>query len=393
MPAFSTLCQFTSTKVFIMTLKQKKVLLVDGLNRSGLAIARALKCSGDFRIDVAVAEKTFSNTIRRITDFHIINRIHFIGCSFYDSSFSDRLVEIVTRSNTDIIIPIGPSAVLISKIKPQLEKLCKVLIEDYEKVLIFHDKSKTLDISKDSGVPHPATWLPENIEEVESLAEEIKYPFVIKARKGSGADGVWYAKDKSELIHLYSKVTSLHNTGDGLLRDSSHPMLQEYISGELHDVTAFCINGEMKLGLTQKRLMTRPVSGGMGIVNVTTKNEQLLQYAEKIIDRVKWNGVMLMDFIIDDRDGRAKLLEINPRFWGTTGLTIKAGYNYPYYLVLDAYGLKIDYPSDYKKDLNCRWPLQELFTVFEKPFDMQVVSNRLKGFISRFTLKNCIYEF
>jgi len=376
-----------------MTLNQKNVLLVDGLTRAGSAIARALKCSGDFRIDVAVTKRTFSNTIRRMIDFHHIDSIHPVGCTLYDSSFSDRLIDIVIRNNTDIVIPTGSSPVLISKIKPQLEKLCTVLIEDYEKVLTFHDKSKTTAIAKRSGVPHPATWLPQNVGEVKKLAGEITYPLVIKARKGSGARGVWYASNRSELIRLYSRATGRHNIGDGFLHDSSRPMLQEYIPGKLHDVTAFCINGEMKLGLTQKRLLTKPLSGGRGIVNVTTKNEQLLHYAGKIIDSVRWNGVILMDFIIDDRDGQPKLLEINPRFWGTTGLTIKAGYNYPYYLILDAYGVKIDYPSDYEKGLYCRWPVQELFTVFEKPFDMRVVSDRLKGFISRFRLKNCTYQF
>jgi len=203
---------------------------------------------------------------------------------------------------------------------------------------------------------------------------------------------VWYAKDKSELIWLYQKKTSKKETGDGLIRDSSKPMIQEYLSGELHDVAAFCINGEMKVGLTQKRLMTRPLSGGMGIVNVTTQHKQLLHYAEKIIDRVQWNGVMLMDFKIDDHSGEPKLLEVNPRFWGTTWLTIKAGYNYPFYLVQNTYGMKIDFPADYKVGLHCRWPLQEIFTIFEKPFGMQVMLERLQGFISRFKLKNCVYQ-
>lgn len=376
-----------------MELNEKNVMLVNGLHRSGLAIARALKDVGNFKIDIVSDRKSFSNTIRRMVDFRFINSVNFTGCNLFDRSFPDRLFEIANRNRTDIILPIGPSSILISKIKPKLEKLCKVLVEDYEKLLIFHDKSRTLSIAKDLDVPHPETWLPENSGDVEILADEIKYPIVVKARKGTGANGVWYAGNRSELIHLYQKATIRHRTGDGLLRDSSKPMLQEYIPGELHDVAAFCINGEMKLGLTQKRLMTRPVSGGMGIVNVTTEEKQLLQYAERIIDRVKWNGVMLLDFKIDDRDGQPKLLEINPRFWGTTGLTIKAGYNYPYYLLLNAYGLSVDFPVDYKVGLHCRWPVQEISAIFEKPVTMQIALSRLQGFVSRFKLKNCEYQF
>lgn len=375
-----------------MALDKKNILIVDGLNRLGLAVASALKASGDFKIDFVSTSKSVFDTVRRFANFYLIDRIDFAGVTVSDSAFPGRLVEIATRNNTDIILPVGTAAVLISKIKPELEKICTVLVEDYEKLLLFHDKSRTLSIAKDLDVPHPATWLPENSDEVEILADKIKYPAVIKARKGIAADGVWYAKDRSELIRLYQRATSKKNAGDGLIRDSSTPMIQEYVSGELHDVAAFCIDGEMKLGLTQKRLMTRPLSGGMGIVNVTTKHEQLLHYAEKIIDRVKWNGVMLMDFKIDDRNGEPKLLEVNPRFWGTTWLTIQAGYNYPYYLVQNTYGVKIDFPADYRVGLYCRWPMQELFTIFEKPVSVKVVLGRFGGFISRFKLKNCVYQ-
>jgi predicted ATP-grasp superfamily ATP-dependent carboligase len=371
---------------------KKIAICADGIHRSGLAIARALNETGNFTITFILSRNRFSDSVKRIIDFHSINRIDFAGVTVSDSAFPGRLVEIATRNNTDIILPVGSAAVLISKIKPELEKICTVLVEDYEKLLLFHDKSRTLSIAKDLDVPHPATWLPENSDEVEILADKIKYPAVIKPRKGTAADGVWYAKDRSELIRLYQRATSKKNAGDGLIRDSSTPMIQEYVSGELHDVAAFCIDGEMKLGLTQKRLMTRPLSGGMGIVNVTTKKEQLLHYAEKIIDRVKWNGVMLMDFKIDDRNGEPKLLEVNPRFWGTTWLTIQAGYNYPYYLVQNTYGVKIDFPADYRVGLYCRWPMQELFTIFEKPVSVKVVLDRFGGFVSRFKLKNCMYQ-
>jgi predicted ATP-grasp superfamily ATP-dependent carboligase len=248
-------------------------------------------------------------------------------------------------------------------------------------------------MAKELDIPHPFTLIPKNVNDMKSSASKLKYPIVLKARKGAGADGVWYAGSAPELIDLYLKATGTENTGDGVVRDTTQPMLQEYIPGELHDVTAFCINGEMKLGLTQKRLLTRPLSGGLGIFNVTTKNEQLLQYASKIIDKNKWTGVMLIDFKMDSRDGRPKLLEINPRFWGTTWLTIKAGFNYHYYLVSHALGRSVTLPRNYRVGLHCRWPILEVKTIFEKPVSLITIAKRTKDFISRFGIKNCVYEY
>ena len=369
------------------------IIIFNGLTRSGLAVAKALKQTGDCNIHIVTNSISLDEIIKAALNFNLINSINKVKKDLSDSSFADSLIEIVKKRRIDIILPIGSSIVYISKIKNYLEKFSKVLVEDYEKLIMFHDKSKTIHMAKELNIPHPFTLFPECITDVKTIAFKIKYPVVLKARKGMGADGVWYARTASELIDLYAKVTSREKAGDGLVRDCSQPIVQEYIPGELHDVAAFCINGKMKLGLTQKRLVTKPMSGGAGIVNVTTKNEQLLQHARKIIDKIKWNGVMLIDFKIDSRDGKPKLLEINPRFWGTTWLTIQAGFNYPYYLVLHSLGRSVSLPKDYRVSLYCRWPFLELKSIFEKPISLITVLKRTQSFFLRFKIKNCIYEY
>jgi predicted ATP-grasp superfamily ATP-dependent carboligase len=373
-----------------------KILMCDGLNRSGLAVAKALKQADDFKIHfVTKARKPYEITLN-ILNLHLINGVDTIDTikeGYSESSYADSLIEIVKKRRIDLILPIGNSVVYISKIKRYLERYSRVLVEDYEKLIKFHDKSQTLIMAKELDIPYPFTVIPKNVNDIKFSASKLKYPIVLKARKGAGADGVWYARSAPELINLYLKVTDTENIGDGVVRDTTQPMLQEYIPGELHDVTAFCINGKMKLGLTQKRLLTRPLSGGAGIFNVTTKNEQLLQYASEIIHNNAWTGVMLIDFKMDSRDGRPKLLEINPRFWGTTWLTIKAGFNYPYYLVSDALGRSVTLPKNYSVGLHCRWPILELKTIFEKPISAITVFRRAQSFLSRFKTKNCVYEF
>jgi predicted ATP-grasp superfamily ATP-dependent carboligase len=369
------------------------ILIFDGLARSGLAVAKALKQTGEFNIHIATKSISLGEIFKATLNFPLIDSVNILKKDFSDSSFADCLIEIIKKRKIDIIIPIGSSIVYISKIKNYLERFSKVLVEDYDKLILFHDKSKTIHMAKELNIPHPFTLFPNCLIDIKSFAFKIKYPVVLKARKGMGADGVWYARTASELIDMYTRVTRREKAGDGLVRDCSQPIVQEYIPGELHDVAAFCVNGEMKLGLTQQRLVTKPLSGGAGIVNVTTKNEQLLQHARKIIDKIKWDGVMLIDFKIDSRDGKPKLLEINPRFWGTTWLTIQAGFNYPYYLVLQKLGRSMVLPKNYRVDLYCRWPYLELKSIFDKPISFIAILERTQKFLLRFKLKNCIYEY
>lgn len=374
-------------------MKKPKIIIVDGLNRIGLAIARALAQADDFAITVVAPAMGELDTIRRNLKSRVIDRIHLVDGLYDENNFVPKLGSILKKENADVVFPAQLAAVLwLARSKGEFTDHCRVVVEDYQKVIKFHDKRQTMRMAKQLGIPIPDTVFPDGIGDVKSYAENAVYPVVLKARKGHSATGVWYAGDKDQLLHLYSGLAKKEGSADGFLHDTSRPLLQEFIPGQLHDATALGINGEMKLGLTQQRIITNPSSGGPGIVNVTTFDRELLQYAGKLIGHTKWNGALLFDFIRDQRDGRAKLLEVNPRFWGTTWLSIQAGFNYPYYLVRQALGHPLILPAGYQRGLMARWLTSEFFSIFEKPSTPRRIMLRLKGFVQRFSYKSCVYD-
>jgi predicted ATP-grasp superfamily ATP-dependent carboligase len=369
------------------------ILIVDGLNRSGLAVSRALKKTGKYKIHMVSRAAGRQDLFRRYLKSNSVESVHFTGSEYHDLSFVEELTQIITNNNIDAVIPIGQAAaVSISRSKDELSKICRVLIEDFEKMIDFHDKGRTIGIARELGIPHPFSIIARNSEDVRIYAEKNSYPVVIKARKGMGSTGVWYAENLEELFKIYQKVSeqSLHE--NGFVIDSSNPILQEYIPGELHDALVFSVKGEVKTFLTQKRITTRPYAGGYGVVNITTNNEKLISYARKIARHTEWTGVLMLDFKIDSRDGKPKLLEVNPRFWGTTWLSIRAGINFPQYLVSHAFSEPIIYPSGYESGLTCRWVTDEIAGIFDSPHTFATVAKRSKEFISRFRCKNCIYD-
>ena len=46
---------------------------------------------------------------------------------------------------------------------------------------------------------------------------------------------------------------------------------------------------------------------------------------------LKWHGVGMAEFK-KDAEGNAKIIEVNPKFWGTTECSISAGMNFPHML-------------------------------------------------------------
>jgi predicted ATP-grasp superfamily ATP-dependent carboligase len=72
---------------------------------------------------------------------------------------------------------------------------------------------------------------------------------------------------------------------------------------------------------------------------------------------MKWRGVAMVEFRIDPRDNTPKLMEVNPRFWGSLHLSILSGVDFPHMLYkLEKEG-DVSPVMDYRAGVKCRWLL------------------------------------
>jgi hypothetical protein len=92
-----------------------------------------------------------------------------------------------------------------------------------------------------------------------------------------------------------------------------------------------------------------PIYGGVGAVNVTTKDRNLADLARRLLEELKWHGPAQIEFKYDGRDNTYKLIEMNPKLWGTLDLSIKAGVDFPRlirdYLMGDTVERDVAYPE------------------------------------------------
>ena len=44
---------------------------------------------------------------------------------------------------------------------------------------------------------------------------------------------------------------------------------------------------------------------------------------------LNWKGIAMVEWKVDPRDGRPKLMEVNPRFWGSLELAVRSGVDFP----------------------------------------------------------------
>lgn len=226
------------------------------------------------------------------------------------------------------------------------------------------------------GISVPNIYEYENIEEL--LSKNLNYPLVIKARRGSGIEkGVRYANNINELKKAYYSISN-NITQNVELSDFSSPLVQEYIPGQIYDGLYLCENEIIKSEMLQIREITYPLSGGVGVNNITLEDKNLSLYCREILKIIKWHGPCQIEVKKDDRDGKYKLIEINPKLWGTLGLSIKAGISFPED-ICDLVSGKFQPKNKYKLNLKYKilFPL-EFFTIFQDK------GNRLKRFMKLF---------
>ncbi|MFC2164600.1 ATP-grasp domain-containing protein [Acidobacteriota bacterium] len=267
--------------------------------------------------------------------------------------FVEILLQVLKERDFDVLLPLSDDVTIpVSKFKDQFKSRVHIAVADYTTLAKANDKLETLSIAQQVGIQIPETHSPSNSKEVREISSKIQYPCVLKPRKGSGGVGLVIPDSPAQLLESY---TALPEESD-LLYDS-RILIQEYVPGEIHDVCLLFNEGKPRAALTQKRLKMYHSYGGFGIHNETTYEPELIESATALLKAMNWHGPALVEFKIDSRDGLAKLMEVNSRFWGTLDLAIQAGVNFPILTCRMALDGDVSPVFDYQVGMRYKWTL------------------------------------
>jgi carbamoyl-phosphate synthase large subunit len=188
-------------------------------------------------------------------------------------------------------------------------------------VLVASPSLSTLEVCLDklSLAERCAGVLPVPRTEVLGPAAAIgrRYPVVVKPRRGAGSRGISFVESEAELLALGSDDTRL---------------VQDMLPGAEFSVDVFAdLYGHVVAAVPRSRLR---VDSGVSVAGATLHDEELEQAARRVATAIGLTTVANVQ-LRRDREGRAALLEVNPRFPGAMPLTVAAGIDMPS-LTLDA---------------------------------------------------------
>lgn len=279
-----------------------------------------------------------------------------------DGFIEDLRVLSSSESERPVIIPVGISSLLaMCERRGEIAEFADAALPSIGSIRIANDKSSLIPFARSIGIPVPETTFRRSGETAESLSERIPYPAVIKLPRGEmlGLDPnerYKIVKTRDEFLLEYAKMEKL----DGNI------LVQQYIRGEGYGVSAvFSKNHEPLEIFCHRRIREYPASGGPSCFCESADLPELALLAVKLLRALDWVGVAMVEFRGNAEDG-FYLMEINPRFWGSTALAPNSGCNIPLALYRAACGELAPrfekFVPNYKVGQRMRFLLQDLLS-------------------------------
>ncbi len=271
-----------------------------------------------------------------------------------------------------VIFPNSDESVyVLSKYKDILEDFYRIPTPCWEIIQYVYIKKKTYQIAEKNDISIPKTYYHENLEELLDL--KLKFPLVIKPSirdhfYNKVKIKAFRINNREELIEKYQFVRSII--------DPSEILVQELIPGGPNNLYSFCPffkNGKVITSIMARRARQHPMDfGHASTFAELVEVPEMYEASEKFLKLINYYGLAEVEFMKDPRDGKYKLIEINPRIWGWHTLAIGAGVDLLYMLYQDMIGERIDIQTPLK-DIKWVRLITDIPTVF-----MEIVKRKMK---------------
>src|SRR2546427_1647236 len=299
--------------------------LVTGADYRGLGIVRSLGRRG---IPVWVLKQ----------DEHLVGSVSRYACRSLrypledDRKQLDFLLDLAVREGLKgwVLFPTtDESVVMFARHHESLAEHYRLTTPPWDVLRRVFDKRLLHRLARDLALDQPWTFSPRNREELESL--DCPFPVILKPAMRLGfnrlsADKAWRVEDRTSLLARYDEAC-------GLI-DPELLVIQEVVPGwgeTQFSFAALCKDGSPLASMVARRTRQFPMDFGRFSTYVETVDEpHVAEPALRLLAALRFTGLAEVEFKRDSRNGKYKLLDVNPRVWGWHTLSNRAGVDFPY---------------------------------------------------------------
>ena len=239
-----------------------------------------------------------------------------------------QLLSIVKANRVKLLVPtIDLDLKLLAQNKRKFAAIgCRVLVSNPEVIDICQDKRKTYRFLVKNGFDTPLT-----ISVRSALSKgKLNWPCFLKPWDGYAGRGNAVAHNRKELLFYAKRIPNA--------------ICQEFVKGAEHTCDVyidFCL--KVRCVVPRKRIEVRAGEVSKGQI---VKNSRIMSDAVKLVETLGAGpGVITLQLFLTN-NSKIKFVEINPRFGGGAPLSIKAGANFPKWILQELSGKKTNIRFD-----------------------------------------------
>jgi predicted ATP-grasp superfamily ATP-dependent carboligase len=208
------------------------------------------------------------------------------------------------------------------------------------------DKLCTYRAAQAAGVPTPKFWVADTREQLERLRHELVFPLILKPIHGHK-----FARKFAKAYTVVHCFDDLLDAFDTVCSAGIRTFLVEMIPGLDDKLCSYYTyldeNGNNLIDFSKRVIRRYPLNMGGSTYHITDYVPDIQGLALALFRQVGLRGVANVEFKMDERDGKLKLIECNARFTAADCLLVASGLNLPLFVYDRLTGRSPQAPSSY----------------------------------------------
>ena len=237
-------------------------------------------------------------------------------------AYLSELLRIVRTNGVDLLVPtVDLDLKILARNRGRFEQLgCLVLVSKPEVIEVCQDKRRTAELLAANGFSGPRT-----VGLAEALRQRrMTWPRFLKPWDGSASRGNAVVHNRRELEFFGPRIPNC--------------IVQEFVRGTEYTCDVFVdFEGRVRCVVPRRRLEVR---GGEVVKAQVVKDLRVMRQAAALVTVLGAGPGVITIQLIETAAGKIEFIEINPRFGGGAPLSIKAGADFPKWILQQLVGLK-----------------------------------------------------
>ncbi len=312
----------------------KHVLILEGYCKQCLPFIRGFKDLG-CEVSILCGSRLDCGYASRLPDHKILGI-----CDLKRPKESEEyIVNLIRNGHFDLVFPLFDfSARILSHHKEDLSPYAVIYANEPDVFDAANDKLIVMRVCQENGLPCPQT-ISDAADVSDVRRSGIPFPVIIKPRRMYGARG-FHRFQSVEEMEDYVRERQL-NLADYVVQECIPE--GSYVMGGNVFVDR---DGEIKSSYLYICEHLYPEQGGTSTLNALLVREDIDKTCRELVQKMNLRGVIGVDLMIDGRDGKGKVIEINVRPVHGIALGYLCGVDHARQVFEDAFGLPVtDMPT------------------------------------------------